>query len=207
MKAYTKGAKLKARKAGLPELAGVPKKQPNGRTRRRKEMHDDDPAKLALMTRARLAGKSPDDLDEMRRPAYGEEAGRAIYAMHSPKSAKTAEALWETYKSCSTAYQRYMTTCIGASPYPKTMRIEMAPERFEVDTSHTPDHRSAEERHRSATNAWATWLSLLDGIGIGHAAEIYAAMHGLGDLMSDGTPTPQGQRFIAALRELMDRRT
>ena len=199
-KAYSKGAKLRAKRAGLPDLAKVPRKQPNGRKRRAAgHMGEQNPEKTALEARARQSGKPSKDLGEMRHPAYGEAAGRAIYAIHG---GDTAKSLWDAYTALSGAYKRYLSVCIGSSVDAKTAKIEMMPDRFETSASDTPDMRSEDERHRAAANAWHGWRNALNELPLGHSAAIYAALHGWGDLMDGGQITAQGKRFVDAMKEL-----
>jgi len=199
-KAYSKGAKLRAKKAGLPDLAEVPKKQPNGRKRRPKgHIGEKNPEKTVLTARARQSGKSPKDIGEMRATAYGEAAGMAIYAIHG---GDTAKRLWDGYTALSGAYKRYLSICLQSGVDAKTAKIEMMPERFEASASDTPDMRSEDERHRAAANAWHGWRNTLNELPLGHSAAIYAALHGWGDLMDGGQITAQGRRFVSAMEKL-----
>jgi hypothetical protein len=200
MAAYTKGAKRRAKKAALPGLANTPKRKARGRKRmeqiKREKEFDPEAERTVLQARARQAGKTPKDLTEMRHTAYGEDAGRAIYARHE---GDTAKRLWDTYSALSGAYRRYLRTCIGASVDAKTAKIEMMPERFETSASDTPDMRSEEDRHRAALNAWTGWKIALDRLPLGKSAAIYSALHGWGALMDGGEITGQGRRFVVAM--------
>lgn len=111
----------------------------------------------------------------------------------------TAKSLWDAYSALSGAYRRYLLICLGVSVDAKTAKIEMMPERFEVDANHTPDLRSEDERHRAARAAWGDWLSALGKLPLGQCASIYSAMHGWGLLMDAGQITAQGRRFVAAM--------
>lgn len=199
-KAYTKGAKRRAKKAGLPELAAVPKKKARGRKRMEQIKRDPDAERTVLQARARQSGKTPNDLTEMRHTAFGEDAGRAIYAMHEGDAAKS---LWDAYTALSGAYRRYLSTCIGASVDAKTAKIEMMPERFETSASDTPDMRSEEDRHRAALNAWHGWKIALARLPLGDSAAVYSALHGWGALMDAGKITTQGARFVGAMTALV----
>lgn len=202
-KVYSRAAKLKAKKAkaGLPGLASAPKRKLRGKARMRQIKADPDAQRTVLEARARQSGKSPDDISEMRRPAYGEAAGQAIYAIHQ---GDTAKRLWEAYAGCSGAYKRYLSIVIGASLDAKTAKIEMMPERFEVDSDHTPDDRTDEERIRAASNSWATWKADIDSLSLRHSSAIYSAMCGWSVLMDAGQVTSQGERFVEAICELSD---
>jgi len=199
-KTYSKGAKLRAKKAGLPDLADVPKREKDGRVKRstRKD-YERSPDQTALKARARQSGKSPSQLSEMRHPAFGEDAGRAIYAVHS---GDFANRLWTCYAACSASYKRYLSVCIGAGVDAKTAKIEMMPERFETSASDTPDMRSEEERHRAAANAWYGWRNALVNLTLSHSAAIYAALHGWGQLMDGGRVTENGKRLVEAMEAL-----
>lgn len=201
-KAKTKGEKLRAKKLSMHDLEDIPRKQPNGRRRRpQNHMAEDSPERTVLEGRARQSGLTPKDLNEMRATAYGEAAGIAIYTI---RQGDTAKRLWGAYNGVSGAYRRYLSICIGASVDAKTAKLEMMPERFEVDVTHTPDTRTHEERHRAASNAWADWKSALARLPLGESAAIYAALHGWGMLMDAGKITLSGQRFVAAIERLAD---
>ena len=198
MAVYSKGAKLRAKRA-MPDLAEVPRKKARGKKRMAQIKRDPDAERTVLQARARQSGKTPSDLTEMRHTAYGEDAGRAIYAIHD---GDTAKAAWDTYRALSAAYRRYLSICIGASVDAKTAKIEMMPERFETSASDTPDMRSEDERHRAAMNAWQGWKMALDALPLGQSAAIYSALHGWGQLMDGGEVTDQGRRFVLAMAAL-----
>jgi len=198
-KAYSKGAKLRAKKAGLPELADAPRPKARGKKRMRQIKADPDAERTVLQARARQSGKSPKDITEMRSTAFSEAAGMAIYTVHR---GDTAKRLWDAYTALSGAYKRYLSICIGSSVDAKTAKIEMMPERFEASASDTPDMRSEDERHRAAANAWHGWRNSLNELPLGHSAAIYAALHGWGQLMDGGQITAQGKRFVSAMEAL-----
>ncbi|MDD9727216.1 hypothetical protein PVV74_17280 [Roseovarius sp. SK2] len=170
---------------------------------------DPEAERTVLEARARHTGHTGDKT-EMRNPALGEAAGQAIYAVHggtvrrdsNGNEIDVAKSLWTTYKGCSDAYRRYLSVCIGASVHAKTAKLEMLPERFEVEESLHYDDRSDDERHRHAADKWGEWKVALDAIGLGHSSEIFSAMHGWGELVDNGTVTKAGKRFVEAVETL-----
>lgn len=195
---YSRAAKRRAKKA-LPELAATPKRGKDKCfvERTRQQADDPNPEQTVLEARARQSGKP--ETDEMRYTAYGEAAGMAISAIHG---GDTAKRLWDVYRACSGAYERFHRVCLGKSVHAKTAKLEMMPEIFQVDPSHTYDDRSEDERHRAAQNKWRDWRDALNAIGLRHSSEIYSAMHGWSNLMDDGKVTKAGRRFVVAVEKL-----
>lgn len=198
MKHYTQGAKRRNKKA-LPELEPVPKKYASGN---RKEPESQDPRRTSLEARARQMGMPLKVWREMSDTAYGEGAGMAIYSIHRGAGAKD---LWDTYRTLSAAYERFMRERVGLSVHAKTAKIEMMPERFEVDASLHHDDRTDDERHRAAINKWAEWNDALNKLPLGHRSTIFSALHGWATLMDAGHVTLAGKRFVMALEVLEER--
>jgi hypothetical protein len=200
--AYTRGAKLRAKKAGMPDLAQVPKKQPNGRKRRPTgHMGEKAPEKTALEARARQTGKSAKDLGEMRHPAYGEAAGRAIYSLHG---GDTAKRLWDAYAGYTAAEATYAKTYLGLRLHAKTAKVEYLIEVFEARPDDRPDLRTEEERSRDAANRWMEWQGRIMHLPRHQQAVIRDVAYGNIEPMDAGQVTAQGRRFVEAIERLAD---
>lgn len=194
--------KTKAKKHKLPTLAGVPKKQPNGRTRRPPgHMGERNAEKTVLKARARQAGKPDADLAEMRHPAYGEAAGRAIHAIHE---GDTAKALWNAYAGYTAAEATYAKTHLGLRLHAKTAKVEYLIETFEARPDDKPDLRSEDEKSRDAANNWARWRGYLMQLPRHQQTAIADVAYGDVEPMDAGKVTAQGRRFVEAVRALAD---
>lgn len=200
-KHYSKGAKRRAKRE-MPGLAETPKKQPNGRTRRPKgHMGEQNPEKTVLQARARQSGKNPADMTEMRHPAYGEPAGRAIYAIHG---GDTAKRLWDAYRGFTAAEATYAKTYLGMRLHAKTAKVEYLIETFEARPDDSPDLRDEEQRSRDASNNWARWRGYLMRLGRPDQQAIYDIAYGRAEPMMDGKVGPYGRRFVEAVAALAD---
>ncbi|MDT8329262.1 MAG: hypothetical protein RQ750_18155 [Roseovarius sp.] len=160
----------------------------------------DPEAQLAVLkARARQAGHSAADLSEMRRPAYGWQAGQAIYAV---ASGDRADSLWATYDAYRSAWERYAKVVLGLSRYSKTAKIEMMPDTVGTRADDQPDFRSEEEKAASASRAMQEWGDAMLRIGPHHRALIRGAARETVALMNDGQVTAQGRAFVAAVGAL-----
>jgi hypothetical protein len=197
-KAYTKGAKLRAKKAAqaMPRLAEVPKKQPNGRTRRK--TGERETQAVALTARARHMGKPASDAREMDLERLSDGAGMALSLICDPG---TAESLWRHYASLTAAEARYHRS-IGKSIHAKTAKIEMMQERFETRPDDQIDLRTQEERDRDAVHQWMRWQGALARIAPHHRTAIFDAYRYHVDLVDAGEVLPAGRRFVRAMQVL-----
>lgn len=198
VKAYSKAAKRRAKK-DLPKLAEVPKKQPNGRTRRQRgQVSEKREDSAVLKARARHMGQPERKAGAMNHPMLECDAGRALW------NTAEREDLWTTYEACRSAYEKYMRQRTGLSIYAKTAKIEMMPERFETNADDAPaDDRTDEEKHRAAMDAWGKWKGALSRLTVAQAACVYSALYGWSMLVAhSGWPTKQGEAFIEAMKAL-----
>ncbi|WP_424967323.1 hypothetical protein [Dinoroseobacter sp. S375] len=210
-KAYSKGAKRRARKsnkADLPELAPVDRKQPNGRLRRDTDyVAERDPQKTVIEARKRHSGNK--DKDAMRHPAYGEPAGQALMASCKGDEAET---LWGTYKALTAAQDNYHRRILGKGLHPKTAKLEMMPDVVEARPDDQPDLRSEDERDRDTVNAWMRWQGHLGCLAAHHRLSIHETrsdqvqvMGAVVDAKNErivAVVTGQGKRFVEAMRAL-----
>nr|WP_309504306.1 hypothetical protein [uncultured Roseovarius sp.] len=201
-RAYTKGAKLRAKKAkqGLPELAEVPKKQPNGRTRRTSDAGD--PRKTVLDARCAIHGKTPSlkNRKALSGPYSGSDVGRCLAFRRNHDDAMRLWAVWQGY--CQ-AHRTYRLRYVGQSEDPKGASIAMARERMETDQSHSVDLREPEQRDRDAVSNWMRWEGYLMRLDRQQMAAIKAARAVQeGVLWSDAAPTVAGRYLADAIVDL-----
>lgn len=203
MKNYTKGAKRRAKRDMADfDVPDVPRKQPNGRTRRDKaELSDRNPQKVVLAARARHMGKTAKQLDEMRLAALGEPAGMAIYKTHTGDE---AHRRWQAYAGFTAAEATYAKTYLGLRLHAKTAKVEYLIERFEARPDDSPDLRSEEERSRDAANNWARWRGYVGCLARPDQQAIYDVAYGRAEPMLGGKVGPYGKRFVEAVGRLAD---
>ena len=201
MRNYSKGAKLKNKKAkqALPGLAEVPKKQPNGRTRRPDDyMSDRNPQKVVMEARARHMGGKKKDMDN---PALSEDAGKAIYSVHGGDTAKT---LWDAYSGLTKAEAVYFKHYIGQRLYAKTAKVEYLIEVFEARPDDRPDTRDEDTKSRDAANNWARWRGYIMHLPMYQQQLIFDVAYGRTELMLQGSDTAHGRRFVQAVEALAE---
>lgn len=189
-KAYSKAAKLKAKKAkGFDKkhgLAPIPQQKARGRARMA-EIENEIPVYQA---RARQMGIS---IDEAKHEMLSEDAGRAIYTISDKEQ---RERLWGHYKALTAALWRYQLLCLDISPHAKSAKLEMMPERFEARADDKPDLRTPEEKADAARRAWKHWERTLEGA---EGVCRWSIMQAINDPML--TPV-QKRMFLDAMRAL-----
>lgn len=200
-KAYSMGAKRRAKKASAPKKAGLPKlaevpKRAKTRGRARMRELEDDAQSAMLGVRARQVGS--DNQDAMRSVMLGESAGQALYLSLGEDEAR---ALWGHYTALTAAQRRYHLS-MGLSIHAKTAKVESQPEVFEARDDQEIDLRTEDERDEAAARAWGVWSDLIKGLGLAHASAIQSAAQGFGDLVLDGSVTQAGGRFVKAMQAL-----
>lgn len=198
VKAYTKGAKRRAKKA-LPKLASTPRLKKRGRARMAEI--DNENRQTNLEARARQMGRPITAVDDMRDQMLGEGAGQALYLLCKPDAAKR---LWDHYTALTAAEARYHRS-LGKSIHAKTAKIEAMREVFEVTAESTIDLRSEEDRDRDAVRRWMHWQGNIMRIHGHLQAAIYAAYRHHVTLVDAGEVLPAGRLFVEAMRE-MDKR-
>lgn len=200
-RAYTKGAKLRAKKA-LPALAPVERREKDGRVKRStRPDYERSPEDKVLRARARQMGKPEQRKSRMKSEALAFAAGRAIYSLHD---GKPAARLWDAYTGLTDAEARYLRQSVGLSVYAKTAKLEYLPERFEARDDDSVDDRTDEEKHRHAVNRWMYWRGLVMHLPSFQQAVIFDVAYGRVDPMDGGKLTPYGGRFVEALEKFAD---
>jgi len=209
-----KGSKAKKprKKGSLPELAGIPKRQPNGQARARADAPN-DPRKTALQARVRHFGGK--DTREGRLSLSGQNCGEQIglVMQHSAKEAERTK-LWQTFQAWSSAETSYRSRYLGASEHAKGASIAMVPDRVESDTSHSVDLRDPEQKDRDAVAGWMRWKGYLGHLQSAEVVVLHQARRGEAMLWESahaddktgevvrGRPTLRGLFALASLRKL-----
>ncbi|TNE54818.1 MAG: hypothetical protein EP341_05655 [Sphingomonadales bacterium] len=206
MRNYSQAAKRRAKRAklaGLPELAEVERREIDGGTTRKRRTaagkREKAPDRVALEARARQMGS--DDVEAMRSQALGEAAGMAIHLL---SSGDKANMLWGAYSGLTAAEARYHRVVLGVQMTAKVSKIETMPETFEARPDDNPDLRSEDERHRDASNSWASWLAIFNRLSLGERAIIQAVSRGWCEPVKDGKITDRGREFVQAVAALAD---
>jgi len=205
-KAYTKGAKRRAKKlAGVADLIETPKREANGCFANRIRQQTDDPQKTALQARVRQSGG--EDTREGRiavsAPHMGCQMGLVMdHAITGNGKRDTITTLWRTFSDWCMAEAAYRRRYIGQSEYAKTASIQMMPERFEADASHTVDLRSEEEKDQAAINGYMHWQGLLGHLDRNMSAALHDARLERVTLFRGGKPTLRGIYALESLKAL-----
>lgn len=200
-KAKTKGEKRRFKKLAMPNLTLVPRRKKRGRARMEEIKAEPDAQMTVLAARARLSGMSPKDITEMRDPAYGEDAGMAILAIHKGDNAKR---LWAAYRDFTAAEATYAKYYLGLRLHAGTLKLELLPDDFEVRPDDKLDLRSEEERSRDAASAWMHWQGLIMRLPCYQQAAIYHVSYGRAKPMDAGKITDSGRRFVAAMERFAE---
>lgn len=200
-KAKTKGEKRRFRKLAMPELADVPRKKKRGRARMDELKAEPDAQMVVLTARARQSGVTPKDITDMRNPAYGEAAGRAIFATHKPEA---AQRIWDVYRAFTASEATYARYYLGLRLHAATAKLEMMPDRLETRPDDKPDLRTEEERSRDASNAWMRWQGLIMHLPDFHQHAIYDVSYGRVEPMAEGRITDSGRRFVWAMERFTE---
>lgn len=184
----------------MPQLAEVPKKQPNGRTRRTSDAGD--PRKVALDARCGLQGveATAKNRAALSAPYSGSDAGRCIGFQNDHGR---ATALWNVWQGYCQADRTYRVRYIGQSEDPQGAAIAMTPERMETDQSHSVDLRDQDQRDRDAVSSWMRWEGYLMRLDRAQMAAIKAARTVPADVLwAEARPTKRGEAFIDAINAL-----
>lgn len=206
-KAYTKGAKRRAKKA-LPELAAVPRKYKSGN---RKEPESKNPQRVALEARCRHFGIGGSVKDQIRvsAPHMGCQIGKVMEHEISSEKAKGKEeiaALWGLLCRLGAAYATYRRRYIGQAEEPACQAI-MVSQEFNawseaMETTSGADDRTSEERDRAAVTNWMRWQGHLGELTSQQSVALHSARRDDPGLWVDAKPTERGIAAMEALREL-----
>lgn len=161
-KHYSKAAKRKAKKTGcgLPGLAPVKRREPNGRAQRESVDRGED--RLALKARCRQRGleATAANIRDSRAPWWGCEAGRAMAGAVEAHGERVR--LWDAIQHMRRVIVAYDAAIGAPSRHAKCLRLLVPLDALEA-TADTPplDDRSPEDRHRQAVAAYMRLEGLL----------------------------------------------
>lgn len=154
---------------------------------------------VVLEARARQSGLTFKSLTEMREPALGEAAGRAIFHIHKRERARE---LWKAYTGLTGAEAAYAKTYLGMSLHAKTAELKYLVDQVEARADDRPDLRDEEERARDASNRWMSWRGMVMQLDRKDQVAIQDVSLGRVEPMDGGQVTAQGKRFVEALERL-----
>lgn len=208
-KAKTKGQKLAERRrramleaapVGLPELAPIPPRRKQPRHKGRFVRVGEDPRKVVLNKRCRDMGiaENRDNRRLMSLPMLEDHAGQVIYL----EAKADADRLWQTFCRLDKVDAVYHARILGRSRHAKCGKIEFMPERLESRPDEATDHRSDEEKQRSAVNNWMRWHGFLGHLNASEQSAIWDGIYLRCEMHKGGKPTTRGRAFVAALRML-----
>jgi hypothetical protein len=175
-KAYSKGAKRRAKKAkktpaGIPELAGVQRRQANGQKAR--PAADRGADKVALKARCNQRGvpATAKNQRDSRSPWWGCNAGRAMANAVEDHSQRLK--LWDAIQHMRRVITAYDASIGAPKRHATCLRLLVPLEALEA-TAETPpvDERTPEERGRDAVSglmALEGWLGWTDKVAAGEA--------------------------------------
>lgn len=199
-KKLTKRARHETPGGNLLALAAVKRRATRGRKRMREI--EADVQSVAIAARMRRMGLDPaeDDRAIAQSQAAGSPQGRVIIA----EGGKDWRDLWNTYSAAAAAYERYCAV-MGVSPYAKSQRIDMMPERLEITADDAaPDTRTPDEKERAARDAWSYWRCLIGSLSTRDASSFWAGFYGWGIEADGGGTTAAGGRFVRAVKIIFD---
>jgi len=205
--AYSKAAKRRARKLAGVDLAEVPRPKSRGGKRMRELSLDGHKGVMKAVIDARLRQSGMADTRENRKavsaPHMGYKIGLVMnHAITGPGKRDKITKLWRTFDDWSAAESAYRRRYVGQSEYANNAALQMLPERFEADTSHTVDLRSDEEKDRAAINGWKHWQGLLGHLDRSMLVALHDARLERAELFKDQKPTPRGMYALESLKAL-----
>jgi hypothetical protein len=178
-KAYSKGAKRRAKKAkkapaGIPELGSVQRRQANGQKARPAEERGAD--KVALKARCNQRGvpATAKNQRDSRSPWWGCNAGRAMANAVEDHSQRLK--LWDAIQHMRRVITAYDASIGAPKRHATCLRLLVPLEALEA-TAETPpvDERTPEERGRDAVSglmALEGWLGWTDKVAAGEAKRV-----------------------------------
>ncbi|MBA86121.1 MAG: hypothetical protein CML69_15515 [Rhodobacteraceae bacterium] len=181
-KAYSKGAKRRAKKAkkakkapaGIPEMASVQRRQANGQKARPASERGAD--KVALKARCNQRGvpETAKNQRDSRSPWWGCNAGRAMADAVEDHSQRLK--LWDAIQHMRRVIAAYDASIGAPKRHAACLRLLVPLEALEA-TAETPpvDERTPEERSRDAVSglmALEGWLGWADKVAASEAKRV-----------------------------------
>jgi hypothetical protein len=202
-KARTKSARRKQRKLRKITLPGglkIPQPPTQGR---RTDLHQEPANTLALTTRARLTGCTP---DEARDPLAADDVGRCIrYLHHNPQTRREILTVWN---NLTAARHHYVTLCLNLPVSPPSAALQILPEPAEADPTTATNHRPHEERAAAARAAWNSALAKIAALPPPQRAALRTHLVGTGRPAWNPcrlAPTTTGTLIVSGIYSLLEK--
>lgn len=163
----------------------------------------EDPRTPALAARARRVGQDGSKREvrlAMTGTWHESDAGLCINSL----AEKDRDELYDVWKRFTSAEHTYKRRILGISSFPKTAKIEMQPERFESDQSHSIDIRTDEERDIDAKRRQLQWRGYIGKLPLHYQSILFQAEVEQIEIWANCGPTARGYTFISALRALAE---
>jgi hypothetical protein len=176
----------------------------NPRDRRHTHQPAEDPRKVALAARCRVAGlaSNRDARTQASAPWYGHDLG--LVMQHERTRTETAR-LWAVFAAYSAAIAVYRARYLGTTGNPQGAAIAMLPDHVAADVSHTVDTRTSAEKDADCVRSYMRWQGYLRTLSNADATAIIQAEHGNGPLLwQDQAPTVAGYRALEAIERLAE---
>lgn len=179
-KAYSKGAKRKAKKAakanplGLPEVSSPQTREPNGRAQRETSNRGADKAALKARCRQRGVSANAANLRDSRSPWWGCNAGRAMAGAVGSHAERLE--LWDAIQHMRRVVTAHDAAIGAPRRHAVCLRLLVPVEEMSADASTPPiDERTPEERQRQADADLMRlegWLGWTDKAAMGEAKRV-----------------------------------
>lgn len=163
----------------------------------------EDPRKPALAARVRVFGiGGSDPVEAAKDPMCGSGVGMCIRHIVAPADRAT---VWATWQRLCTAQHNYRTRILGLSGHPQGSAIAMQSDAIQVDTGHSVDMRTPEERDIAAKRAWVAVTLAYNALPVPQMvwairAALSGGMDGMGgDVWVEGKPNARGRVLVQAL--------
>lgn len=209
-KARTNGQKLADKRrrslagAGLPGLAGIPRREKQARNNGRFAKVEDDPCITALSARCTRLGIAPDQkgMDIVKGQHMCCDIGFVLEATCRPDE---RAKLWDVFHRWTRAEVTYRVRYIGQREQPASAALMMVHDRMETDPSLTVDVRDDDQRDRDAVNGWMRWQGFLGHLPKEQTTILHCARRGDGPVLwQDKRATAYGLAAVEALRGLAE---
>jgi hypothetical protein len=202
-KSRTKSARRKQRKLRKITLPGGQQIQQHPTQGRRTDLHQEPANTLALTTRARQTGCTP---DEARDPLVADDVGRCIRYLHT--NSHTRRELFAIWNHLNAARHHYVTLCLSLPVGAQGATLPILPDPAEADPTIAIDDRPHEERAAAARTAWNSALAKIAALPLAQRTALRTHLLGLGQTAWNAcrlAPTTTGILIVAALNSLLEK--
>lgn len=198
--------------APLPKLK-QPKPVGRGRRSARRTslgtFDGEDPRQIVAESRCRQMGDSDTKENRLKNlaPHLGDDVGRCIEYFIGGKTQdqrnEIAE-LWKVWTGFCASRWHYRRRILGQTGFPSGMNLQILPELYETDQSHSVDDRSEEQRDDDARKSYLIWNGRAEETGVEYCALLHSCENGHVQIMNGTTPNPRGAALVSAIKALRD---